>query len=322
MLDLESLMRDFEEHLRAATEAAVRTVVTTAQAQLQVVREAVEQERARGEAELQAKRAALEAEMAAMQQVQATQGSQVELDVGGQHFSTSLATLRSKPGTMLDAMFSGRYLVDKAEDGSVFLDRDGSVFGHVLEYLRDGVVSVAEAGAAQGGDIGLLRRVKREFGFFAIELFAEKQEREEVAFAVGGYNDTDGSLSSVDCYDAVSDTWRAVSAMGEARIDFGICDLGGALYVSGGFNGTGLSSVERYTPSSDTWSAMAAMPAPRCDHRACSVGESMYLLGGYVAGAISASVLRYDSSADAWSEVAPMPEGRRDFGACVVGTDV
>ena len=53
-------MRNFEEDLRAAAETAVRTVVTRAQAQLQVLRETVEQERGRGEADLAAKRAALE----------------------------------------------------------------------------------------------------------------------------------------------------------------------------------------------------------------------------------------------------------------------
>jgi hypothetical protein len=31
--------------------------------------------------------------------------SRVELNVGGKHFTTSVTTLRSKPGTMLDAMF-------------------------------------------------------------------------------------------------------------------------------------------------------------------------------------------------------------------------
>ena len=41
---------------------------------------------------------------------------------------TSVSTLRSRPGSMLDAMFSGRHAVIE-EEGSVFLDRDGSGAG-------------------------------------------------------------------------------------------------------------------------------------------------------------------------------------------------
>jgi hypothetical protein len=41
----------------------------------------------------------------AMGRVHAHARSRVELNVGGHHFTTSVATLRSKPGTMLDAMF-------------------------------------------------------------------------------------------------------------------------------------------------------------------------------------------------------------------------
>jgi hypothetical protein len=32
-------------------------------------------------------------------------------------------------------------------DGSIFVDRDGEHFGHVLKNMRDGVVEVAEPGA-------------------------------------------------------------------------------------------------------------------------------------------------------------------------------
>jgi hypothetical protein len=52
-------------------------------------------------------------------------------------------TLRRVPHTFFDAYFSGRYAQDVCDDGSIFVDRDGEYFGHVLEYMRDGVVSVA-----------------------------------------------------------------------------------------------------------------------------------------------------------------------------------
>ena len=50
------------------------------------------------------------------------------------------------------------------EDGRVFIDRDERLFEHVLEYLRDSVVTVAQEDAGMV-DVGLLRRLRREFGF-------------------------------------------------------------------------------------------------------------------------------------------------------------
>jgi len=60
----------------------------------------------------------------------------IELDVGGIKYKTSLSTLRSVPSSMLGAMFSGRFAIPNNGNG-VFIDRDGRLFGHVLNWLRD-----------------------------------------------------------------------------------------------------------------------------------------------------------------------------------------
>jgi hypothetical protein len=77
---------------------------------------------------------------------------------------------------------------DVCNDGSIFVDRDGEHFGHVLEHMRDGVVSVAEPGAHPS--VPLLRALKREFGFYCIELCAEQplvpNQPSEVVFVMGG----------------------------------------------------------------------------------------------------------------------------------------
>ena len=62
----------------------------------------------------------------------------VKLNVGGQHFTTSLQTLTRDPNSMLAAMFSGRHEVQTTEDGSFFIDRDGTYFRFLLNYLRNG----------------------------------------------------------------------------------------------------------------------------------------------------------------------------------------
>jgi len=60
----------------------------------------------------------------------------IELNVGGVHYSTALETLRSDSESMLCAMFSGRMGVTQDKSGRYFIDRDGSLFKYVLNYLR------------------------------------------------------------------------------------------------------------------------------------------------------------------------------------------
>ena len=45
-------------------------------------------------------------------------------------------------GSMLHAMFSGRFDTKPSEDGSYFIDRDGTHFRYILNYLRTGQLIV------------------------------------------------------------------------------------------------------------------------------------------------------------------------------------
>ena len=64
--------------------------------------------------------------------------TKVNLNVGGQHFTTIVQTLTKDPDSMLGAMFSGRFPMKPSEDGTFFIDRDGTYFRYILNYLRDG----------------------------------------------------------------------------------------------------------------------------------------------------------------------------------------
>jgi hypothetical protein len=148
------------------------------------------EERVQAFVEIDARRAELAREIAAMHMHQARQEGHVELNIGGYRFETSVQTLRRIPHTFFDAYFSGRYAQDVCDDGSIFVDRDGEHFGHVLEYMRDGMISVAEVGAHSS--VSLLRALKREFGFYCIELSAVapvEPEQPDIVFAFGGYED-------------------------------------------------------------------------------------------------------------------------------------
>ena len=314
---MDAILQAFEEQLTSAALAAVQGVVASAKGEVARLLEAACKEREAGVREVEQKRAELALEVAAMHKVAVAQDSRVELEVGGVRFVTSVATLRSRAGSMLDALFSGRYSVDVAEDGArAFLDRDGELFAHVLAYLREGVV-----GVGLEDDVGMLGRLKREFGYFCLELY----EEQEVGLAMGGYKkDANGAIqvfSTVERYDSAVGEWVEVSPMGQVRTGRA-CVVGGVVYVTGGLDSDRrlTPSVERYCPSGDTWSSVASMPSSRAGHSACAVGECMYVLGGHgeVKNALD-SVLKYDVDLDSWSEVAPMPEALLFSAAVVVG---
>jgi hypothetical protein len=219
----DALLHKLEGDLRASCDAALASaraqleggLADLAKERAKMLNEC-DRERTKGLSEVAKEKADLHREIAAMQKQQEAQQGRVVLDVGGYRYTTSVQTLRRLPGTFFDAYFSGRYTMDRSEDGSIFIDRDGKHFGQVLEYLRDGVVLVAEKDASKL-DIGELRWLKREFGFYCIELSAEPQE---MAFVVGGTKNRD-TLSSVERYDALSGVWREAAPMATARSHFG-----------------------------------------------------------------------------------------------------
>ena len=64
----------------------------------------------------------------------------VKLNVGGHVFKTSVNTLAAVRGSVLAdlaALFSSSgYTTTLDEDGAYFIDRDGTHFRHILNYLR------------------------------------------------------------------------------------------------------------------------------------------------------------------------------------------
>ncbi|KAJ9456519.1 Kelch repeat-containing protein [Diplonema papillatum] len=68
----------------------------------------------------------------------------VELNVGGIAYATTLSTLRKHPQSTLAQMFQEPFALPRDKDGRWFLDRNGGLFAHILEFLRsDRVTSVA-----------------------------------------------------------------------------------------------------------------------------------------------------------------------------------
>ncbi|XP_075150760.1 SH3KBP1-binding protein 1 [Haematobia irritans] len=69
-------------------------------------------------------------------------GDLVNLNVGGQRFSTSRQTLTWIPDTFFTALLSGRISSLRDETGAIFIDRDPSLFSIILNYLRTKEIDV------------------------------------------------------------------------------------------------------------------------------------------------------------------------------------
>lgn len=83
------------------------------------------------------------------------------LNVGGVVYETTRSNLTKVVGSRLEVLFSGRYDPKTDDQGQYFIDRDGSLFRHVLNYLRDDDLEVS-------GSDEKVAALQAEFEFFSI----------------------------------------------------------------------------------------------------------------------------------------------------------
>ena len=86
----------------------------------------------------------------------------IELNVGGHRFTTTLRTLTKDPDSMLAAMFSGRHEIERCKDSAFFIDRDGTHFRFILNYLRNGELILPDSAT-------FLKELEVETKFYLIQ---------------------------------------------------------------------------------------------------------------------------------------------------------
>ena len=64
----------------------------------------------------------------------------VKLNVGGVFFQTNLSTLMKDKDSLLFSLVTGRLESYQSSDGFFYIDRDGTRFKHILNFLRDGLI--------------------------------------------------------------------------------------------------------------------------------------------------------------------------------------
>jgi hypothetical protein len=85
----------------------------------------------------------------------------IRLNVGGKKFMTSIETLQREPKSFFGIMFSGSWKLELDEEGSYFIDRDGTHFRYILNYLRGGELLLPSGEEA-------LRELKKEVEFYQL----------------------------------------------------------------------------------------------------------------------------------------------------------
>ena len=104
----------------------------------------------------------------------------VKLNVGGSKFETTLSTLTRHPDSMLAVMFSGRHEVPQDDDGYVFIDRDGTHFRIILNFLRTGALDVPTSQKAAS-------ELTRELQYYQLDTCVEAGASSTTASTPGSF---------------------------------------------------------------------------------------------------------------------------------------
>lgn len=138
---------------------------------------------------------------------------------------------------------------------------------------------------------------------------------------VGGFDPADAvppfAFDSVEARrQAPGSSWHTVPPLQIARTNAAAAELGGTVYVVGGFGDDAiLDTVETLAPGGRSWTQGPRLPRPRGAAAAAALGGLLYVAGGLVAvgsirEVVTASVLAYDPRTRKWTSVAPMPTPR------------
>ena len=92
----------------------------------------------------------------------AQRNSPVTLNVGGHLYTTTLSTLQRYPDSMLGAMFRGDFPTTKDSKGNYFIDRDGTLFRYILNFLRTSELTLPS-------DFSEKDLLRKEADFYQIE---------------------------------------------------------------------------------------------------------------------------------------------------------
>lgn len=117
--------------------------------------------------------------------------------------------------------------------------------------------------------------------------------------------------------------WETLAPIPVAVQEVGVAEVGGYVYVVGGFNAAGQSvnTVWRYDAGANAWQSVPDLPAPApLNHvAAAGVDGRLYVIGGLRQNFTGVdTVYMYDPLVHQWTTRAPMPTARGAMGVAVI----
>eukprot|EP01120_Amphizonella_sp_Union-15-10_P017116 TRINITY_DN9412_c0_g1_i1.p1 TRINITY_DN9412_c0_g1~~TRINITY_DN9412_c0_g1_i1.p1 ORF type:complete len:297 (-),score=50.20 TRINITY_DN9412_c0_g1_i1:27-830(-) len=95
----------------------------------------------------------------------------IKLNVGAQEYETTLSTLTYKyPNSLLANMFVGNFKASPDETGVYFIDRDGTLFGYILNFLRDDDIALPSTDL----ELAQLEREAKYYGLDDLQRIVEE----------------------------------------------------------------------------------------------------------------------------------------------------
>jgi N-acetylneuraminic acid mutarotase len=147
-----------------------------------------------------------------------------------------------------------------------------------------------------------------------------------IIYAIGGSSPThagtcNGSCSTVESYDPVSDTWTVMAPMLTQRNGMTGAAVNGIIYIMGGC--CSISIVEAYDTATNTWTTKTPMPTAREGLTSAVVNGKIYAIGGGPRNSSNnvvptGTVEEYDPVTNAWATKASMPTAREGLISAVV----
>ena len=135
-------------------------------------------------------------------------------------------------------------------------------------------------------------------------------------FVMGGFAEIGGTVTTVEVYDTVTDTWRNGPPLPIAVNHAMSATARGTVYVFGGYRGPGLENPTRraFALVGGQWRAIPRMPEVRAAAGAALVNSKIYIAAGVGPGHLADKMFVFDPTTRLWSTRRGVPTPRQHLG--------
>lgn len=142
-----------------------------------------------------------------------------------------------------------------------------------------------------------------------------------MVWAVGGLSADGDAVTTAQTFDPAFETWALGPELPEAVHHAALVSTGEALYLLGGYTGSGFgsptSAVRRLDPGSGLWEDGPTLPEPRAAGAAAWDGRRIVYAGGVGPGGLAGDVYALDGAG--WSTLGQLSEPREHLAAASDG---